>query len=102
MRTVGKFSKENNEALNILGHLIATDIIEKVKTGELSIDDDMFKEFLPCIFGEGNLEFLKLIAEKVYLDSRKEVIIEFVNYVQKMTEEGHKQMDSKMRDKLGF
>ena len=100
MKTVGQFTMGGNKEEVILGYAIADKLIEDAKNDKISINDDIFKHFLPCIFNEGNFEFLKVIAEKVYPDTRKEIIIDFLDLVWQMTEEGQKEMEEKMRSRL--
>ena len=95
MNITGKFTMSKNKAENALGILIANEILYKAKNDEISINDDIFKEFLCVIFQEGNFEFMKVIAEKWYPDSRKDVIINFLDEVWKMTKEGEEQLRKK-------
>lgn len=91
MNTVGEFTIENGPS-NRLGQLIANDILQKAKSDEISINDHYFKEFLCVIFGEGNFEFLRVVAEKWYPDDRKNPIMEFINRVEKMMLEGQQSL----------
>ena len=100
MKTVGEFSMDGTKKDIILGYAIAEKLIHDAKNDEISINDDVFKHFLPCIFNEGNFEFLKIIAEKVYPDTRKEIITEFLDLVWEMTEEAMKDMDEKMKSRM--
>ena len=89
-----------NEAHAKAGSLIAEIILNGIKDNEISINDAEFKHFLPVIFAEGNFEFLRVIAENVYNDTRKEIIVDFIDLVEKMTQEGVKELKSKGEAKL--
>lgn len=88
MNIIGEFT--GNSALHDDGVEIANDIIDKVNSGELKITDDYFNQFLCCIFAEGNFEFLRILARNWYPDTRQEIILEFIDLVEKTTLEGQK------------
>ncbi len=92
MNIIGEFT---GSALSASGVEIANNILEKAKSGELAITDDYFKQFLCCVFAEGNFEFLRVLAENWYPDTRKEVIIEFIDLVEKTTLDGQKDLHEK-------
>ena len=74
---------------------VANQILQEVEDGELNITDDFFKHFLCCIFAEGNFEFLRVLARNWYPDSRIDVILEFIDLVEKTTLEGEKDLHEK-------
>ena len=92
---VGEFTMSKDKTANAFGHLIANEILHLAKNDEISINDDIFKEFLCVVFEQGNIEFLKVIAEKWYPDSRKDVIINFLDEVWKLTKDGEEQLRKK-------
>jgi len=94
MKTVGEFTTVDGP-LDVMGQLIANDVLQKAQSDEISINDPYFKEFLCVVFSEGNFEFLRVIAKKWYPDERKEPILEFINHVEKMTLEGQEQLRSR-------
>lgn len=100
METIGEFTMYNNEAHAKAGSLIAEIILNGIKDSEISINDAEFKHFLPVIFAEGNFEFLRVIAEKVYNDKRREIIDDFIDLVEKMTQEGAKELNSEGEAKI--
>lgn len=100
METIGEFTLPTNETLAVMGNAIAKIIINGIKDNELSINDAAFKQFLPVIFAEGNFEFLRVIAENICTDTRKEIIVDFIDLVEKMTQEGAKELNSKVEAKL--
>lgn len=89
-----------DETHAMVGEAIANMLLESIKDGTLSINDEEVKHFLPAIFAEGNFEFLRAIAENVYNDTRKEIIVDFIDLVEKMTQEGAKELNSKVEAKL--
>lgn len=95
MNVIGDFTMSKDKKENVSGILIANAILYKAKNDEISINDNIFKEFLCVIFEQGNFEFLKVIAEKWYPDSRKDVIINFLDEVWKMTLEGEQSLRGK-------
>ena len=97
MNIIGEFT--GNSVLHDSGVEVANDILEKAKSGELSITDDYFKQFLCCIFAEGNFEFLRILAKNWYPDTRKEVILEFIDLVEKTTLEGQKELHEQVTAK---
>ena len=102
MNTIGEFT--GHSILAEHGVKTANNILKKVKTGEITIHDDYFKQFLCCIFAEGNFEFLRVLAENWYVDTRKDVILDFIDNVEKTTLEGkeelHRQVNEKKREVL--
>ena len=99
MKTVGEFTMNGTPEEHLLGYMIADKLLEDARNDKISINDNVFKHFLPCIFNEGNFEFLKIIAENVYPDTRKEIIIDFLDLAWQMTEEAMKDMDEKMKSR---
>ena len=89
---IGEFS---GSPLQDDGIKVANEILKQVEDGELTITDDFFKHFLCCIFAEGNFEFLRILARNWYPDTRKEVIIEFIDLVEKTTLDGQKDLHEK-------
>lgn len=81
-----------HENIEIFGTVMALSLVHDITTNQKSIHDDAVLMFLPVLFAEGNLEFLKLIADKLYVDTRKEVIHDFINTVEEMTKEGIKKL----------
>lgn len=96
MNIIGEFT---GSALSESGVEIANNILEKAKSGELAITDDYFKQFLCCVFAEGNFEFLRVLAENWYPDTRKDVILEFIDLVEKTTLEGQKELNEQVTAK---
>ncbi|MBR3140576.1 MAG: hypothetical protein IKF11_06895 [Methanobrevibacter sp.] len=96
MNIIGEFT---GSALSGHGVEVANDILEQAKSGELAITDDYFKQFLCCIFAEGNFEFLRVLAENWYPDTRKDVILEFIDLVEKTTLEGQKELHEQVTAK---
>lgn len=92
MKTTGEFTMHSSPLEDMMGQLIASDIIHKAKTDEISINDPYFKEFPCVVFAEGNFEFLRVIAEKWYPDDRKEPIMDFIDRVEKMMVEGQQSL----------
>lgn len=93
---IGEFTlPKADEMEQLIGETIANILLEKTKSDEISINDPAFKNFLPVVFAKGNLEFLRIIAEKWYVDSRKELILKFIDDVEKMINEGEEQLRSR-------
>jgi len=97
MVTVGTFTMGSDDIQNIMGQVIADDILNQAKTDKISINDSLFKDFLCVIFSSGNFEFLRVIAEKLYSDTRKEIILDFLNHVETMTNEGEEHLKKSKR-----
>ena len=74
--------------LQLAGFAVGDYIFEKLKEGELSHDDDVVISWIPCILGEGNLEFLSALADSMYKDARAEIINEFLQTVQEKRTKG--------------
>ena len=90
---IGGFTLPNsNEREQMMGETIANVLLENVKSDKMSINDPLFKNFLPVVFAKGNLEFLRVMAEKWYVDDRRELILKFIDDVEKMTLEGAEQL----------
>ena len=87
---IGEFT--GNSVLHDDGVKVANDILDKVNSGELKITDDYFNHFLCCIFAEGNFEFLRILARNWYPDTRQEIILNFIDLVEKTTLEGQKSL----------
>lgn len=97
MKIIGEFT--GSDDLSEYGVEVANEILEKAKSGELTITDGYFKQFLCCIFAEGNFEFLRVLAENWYPDTRKDVIIEFIDLVEKTTLEGQEDLHNEVTAK---
>lgn len=93
MNIIGEFTGSD---LSGYGVKVANEILEKAKSGEVAITDDYFKQFLCCIFAEGNFEFLRILAKNWYPDTRKDVILEFIDLVEKTTLEGQEDLHNEV------
>ena len=94
MNTIGEFT--GSKLMREYGETTAKDILKKVKNGEITIHDDYFNQFLCCIFAEGNFEFLRVLAENWYVDSRKDVVLDFIDNVEKVTLEGEEELNKQV------
>lgn len=76
--------------MNELAEVVMT-IMEGIRTeienGDMTLNDETFRTFLPVIYAEGNLLFLQTIAKELYDDSRSDVIVNFLDLVLEWTEE---------------
>lgn len=97
MNTIGEFT--GSKSMRVYGETTANDILKKVKNGEITIHDDYFNQFLCCIFAEGNFEFLRVLAENWYIDSRKDVVLDFIDTVEKVTLEGKEELNKQVEQK---
>ena len=94
METIGDFQIDGKN-VDLLGQAIAEGLLDDINSGEKTINDTIFREFLCCIFAKGNFEYLRVIASNMYKDSRKEVILEFIDIVETMTNEGKDSLEGK-------
>lgn len=76
--------------MNELAEVVMT-IMEGIRTeienGNMTLNDENFRKFLPIIYAEGNLLFLQTIAKELYDDSRSDVIVNFLDLVLEWTKE---------------
>ena len=72
--------------------IIAEMIKIGLEDGVITLTDDEFRHFVPVIMAEGNVDFLKAIAKARYKDTRKDVVIEFLNYIETLVIEGKKEL----------
>ena len=93
-RTIGEFSIDGTN-VNDLGQAIAMALLDDIEEGKIKVTDDMFQEFLCCIFAEGNLDYLRVIAQNYYTDTRKDVVLEFIDIVEEMVKYGKESLDKK-------
>ena len=82
----------NEEIKEMTAPVITAIIMEGLKDGELKLTDDIFRQFVPCVMAEGNVSFLKTIAEVRYDDARKDVVLEFLNYINNLVVNGRKEL----------
>ncbi len=76
---------------------VAKDTAKRLNDKSVDIyTDEKTLMFLPAIIAEGNLDFMKACAENMYDDSRKDVIIEFLDELWKLTIKGEKLLDEKV------
>lgn len=90
-------SPQGQEILYSIGNDMANQILEGLKNKSLRLEDEIVVTFLPAILGGGNLEFLKVCAKSAYDDTRAEVIVNFLDYMLKLGEEGYKKIQDKMQ-----
>lgn len=77
--------------LEEIGSNIAMNVSISLRNQSVDIyTDEQILAFLPALIAEGNLDFIKACAENMYNDTRKEVIIEFLNELWKLTQKGEK------------
>lgn len=84
----------DDEILLTYGNILAEQIFDKLESKELSIDDDIVIKFLPCMYGIGNLEKLKIISKTIYDDTRNEIICEFIDFILKKVIEGQRRLSN--------
>ena len=83
--------------LQEFGSRVAKDTAKRLNDKSVDIyTDEKTLMFLPAIIAEGNLDFMKACAENMYDDSRKDVIIEFLDELWKLTIKGEKLLDEKV------
>ncbi len=94
MRTIGNFYIEGTYVPEIGNH-VADTILGELETGETTINDSAVREFLYIIFGEGNFEFLRHFAKQTYNDSRKDIVLDFIDLVKETAIQGKKELNSR-------
>lgn len=86
-----------DDLLHEFGSRVAKDTAKRLNDKSVDIyTDEKTLMFLPAIIAEGNLDFMKACAENMYDDSRKDVIIEFLDELWKLTIKGEKLLDEKV------
>ena len=86
-----------DDLLHEFGSKVAKDTAKRLNDKSVDIyTDEKTLMFLPAIIAEGNLDFMKACAENMYDDSRKDVIIEFLDELWKLTIKGEKLLDEKV------
>ena len=76
--------------------LISKLILKNVKSGEMEVTDDLFVEFVSCIFGDDNIEFLRVIASECFEEKKNiDLINVFLDYVMVIMTKGHRQLMDK-------
>lgn len=75
----------------MLGDEIADSLLKDVGEGKLKVTDGTFIKFLPCIFAEGNVDFLRAIADECFEAKENiEVVNIFLDYVEVMIKKGER------------
>ena len=75
---------------------VAQIIYDGVNEGTLNVSDELFISFVPCIFSEGNLDFLRLIADECFEeDKNRELVNVFLDYVEVMIRKGERLLNKK-------
>ena len=86
-----------DDLLQEFGSRVAKDNTKALNDRSVDIyTDERILMFLPAIIAEGNLDFMKACAVNMYDDSRKEVIIEFLDELWKLTSKGEKLLDKRV------
>ena len=89
-RTVGQHT-DADDFLKILGDSVADGILKDVEKGKMKVTDDMFLKFLPCIFADGNVAFLRVIADECFTEKENiELVNVFLDYVEVMLKKGER------------
>lgn len=86
-----------DDLLQEFGSRVAKDNTKALNDRSVNIyTDERTLMFLPAIIAEGNLDFMKACAVNMYDDSRKDVIIEFLDELWKLTIKGERLLDKKV------
>ena len=102
MRTVGEHTEHHGAVIKALGDAIADQILEDVRNGDLEITDEVFIEFLPVIMADGNILFLRVIANECFeKEENVELINVFLDYVEVLLKKGERSLKKKMEAKNG-
>ena len=73
--------------------LVCNDITAKIENGELSLKDKLTKDFIPCIFEEGNIKFLMAIARAECSDEDYESVMKFLLKINQARLEGKQNLN---------
>ena len=84
------------EIIYNVGEQVAEQIVKDLEDGKIHVEDDIVVCFLPAIIGGGNLHFLQVCARSMYNDTRKDVIVDFLDYMLKLGEKGYNQINKIM------
>ena len=78
---------------------VAQIIYDSVNEGTLKVSDELFISFVPCIFSEGNIDFLRLIADECFEeDKNRELVNVFLDYVEVMIRKGERLLNKKVAE----
>lgn len=89
-------SPQGKEILYTIGNDMANQIKAGLEDKSLRVEDEIVVTFLPAILGGGNLEFLKVCATSMYTDTRADVIVDFLDYLLELGEQGYIKMQKKL------
>lgn len=71
--------------------MVAEGLLNSVYNGELKVTDNPFLAFMPCLFKEGNIDYLRVIAEECFeKEENIEKINVFLDYVEVMIHKGER------------